>query len=157
MTLGISVRIDITEARRALEQLGEIATGRNLEVALVAGALPIMNAAKANAHVITGTLRRSLHIGGHADLAPGFDPSEGYSDIGGNEVADLTARVFVGTNLVYARREEYGFVGRDSLGRLYNQPPHPYLRPAFDDNEELATREVEDVFALLNARALAGI
>lgn len=27
------------------------------------------------------------------------------------------------------KRLEYGFVGRDSLGRLYHQPPFPHIRP----------------------------
>lgn len=29
-----------------------------------------------------------------------------------------------------ARRLEYGFVGVDSLGRMYSQPPYPHFRPA---------------------------
>ncbi len=29
-----------------------------------------------------------------------------------------------------ARRIELGFQGKDSLGRVFNQPPFPYLRPA---------------------------
>jgi hypothetical protein len=33
----------------------------------------------------------------------------------------------------YYRRLELGFVGRDSIGRRYNQPPYPYMRPARDD------------------------
>lgn len=28
------------------------------------------------------------------------------------------------------RRLEYGFYGTDSLGRVYNQPPFPHIRPA---------------------------
>jgi len=38
----------------------------------------------------------------------------------------------VGTNAVQGRRLEYGFVGSDSLGRHYSQPPYPHVRPAFD-------------------------
>jgi hypothetical protein len=30
----------------------------------------------------------------------------------------------------YARRRELGFVGTDSLGRFYSDPPMPYMRPA---------------------------
>lgn len=33
----------------------------------------------------------------------------------------------------YYRRLELGFVGRDSIGRRYNQPPYPFMRPALDD------------------------
>lgn len=30
----------------------------------------------------------------------------------------------------YGRRLELGFVGTDSLGRRYNQPPYPFMKPA---------------------------
>lgn len=36
----------------------------------------------------------------------------------------------VGPTMVYSRRLELGFTGTDSLGRVFNQPPYPYLRPA---------------------------
>lgn len=39
-------------------------------------------------------------------------------------------RVRVFTDHPAARRLEKGFVGRDSLGRQYNQPPFPHLMPA---------------------------
>ena len=32
--------------------------------------------------------------------------------------------------VVYARRIELGFQGKDSLGRVFNQSPFPYLSPA---------------------------
>jgi len=38
----------------------------------------------------------------------------------------------VGTNKPQARRLEFGFVGEDSLGRLYNQPPYPHVGPALE-------------------------
>ena len=50
----------------------------------------------------------------------------------------------VGTDVIYARRVEFGFSGADRLGRIYNQPPNPYFRPAFDDNVERVKREMED-------------
>ncbi|MFI6054079.1 HK97 gp10 family phage protein [Streptomyces violascens] len=36
----------------------------------------------------------------------------------------------VGTNKPQARRLEYGFVGADSLGRVYDQQPYPHVGPA---------------------------
>ncbi|QLJ06738.1 HK97 gp10 family phage protein (plasmid) [Streptomyces sp. NEAU-sy36] len=36
----------------------------------------------------------------------------------------------IGTDLPYGRRLEFGFVGMDSLGRNYNQPPFPHVQPA---------------------------
>ncbi|UQA93704.1 HK97 gp10 family phage protein [Streptomyces halobius] len=38
----------------------------------------------------------------------------------------------VGTAARQARRLEFGFVGVDSLGRHFNQPPYPHLGPAVD-------------------------
>ncbi|RSO03238.1 hypothetical protein DMH18_38305 [Streptomyces sp. WAC 06783] len=38
----------------------------------------------------------------------------------------------VGTSAPQARRPEFGFVGADSLGRHYAQPPFPHLGPAVD-------------------------
>lgn len=39
----------------------------------------------------------------------------------------------VGPCVVYAARVEYGFVGEDSLGRLFNQAAQPYLTPAAEE------------------------
>jgi hypothetical protein len=36
----------------------------------------------------------------------------------------------VGTNKPQGRRLEFGFVGTDSIGRHYDQPPYPHFRPA---------------------------
>ncbi|MEV6146432.1 HK97 gp10 family phage protein [Streptomyces sp. NPDC051992] len=38
----------------------------------------------------------------------------------------------IGTNAPQGRRLEFGFVGPDSLGRVYNQPPFPHVGPAID-------------------------
>ncbi len=37
-----------------------------------------------------------------------------------------------GTDRVQANRLEYGFVGTDSRGRTYDQPPYPHHGPAVD-------------------------
>lgn len=37
---------------------------------------------------------------------------------------------FVSNQSEQTRRLEYGFVGVDSLGRMYNQPPYPHFAPA---------------------------
>ena len=38
----------------------------------------------------------------------------------------------VGTDAPFGRRLELGFVGVDSIGRNYNQPPYPHFGPAWD-------------------------
>ncbi len=76
--------------------------------------------------VKTGTLRRDIHVE--------------MSEEGGHPVA------LVGTNQPQARRLEKGFIGRDSLGRLYNQAPQPRWRPAFDHNKAKYERMAKGVF-----------
>lgn len=39
-------------------------------------------------------------------------------------------RIVAAYTMEYARRLEYGFVGTDSLGRTYNQPPRAWTRKA---------------------------
>ncbi|MFG2022309.1 HK97 gp10 family phage protein [Streptomyces sp. NPDC048825] len=39
----------------------------------------------------------------------------------------------VGTNKPQARRLEFGFIGADSLGRVFNQPPYPHVGPAVEE------------------------
>lgn len=63
-------------------------------------------------HVLSGRLRQSIS---HMIL---------------RETMRVIARI--GTNVIYARRLELGFVGTDSLGRNIHQGPRPYLRPALD-------------------------
>jgi hypothetical protein len=40
------------------------------------------------------------------------------------------AECTIGTNAPQGRRLEFGFVGVDSIGRHYNQPPFPHVQPA---------------------------
>ncbi len=124
--------------QRKLDALGHATRGQMLERAVVAGALLIQNAAKEGTPFRTGTLRRSIHIGGHDDLNPDgvsgkIDPPE--------VTADRVA-VFVGTDVEYARRVEYGFEGDDVLGRTYHQPAQPYLRPAVDETRREVVQEI---------------
>lgn len=46
------------------------------------------------------------------------------------------AVALVHTNRPQAARLEYGFVGRDVLGRYYNQPPYPHWAPAAKGMQE---------------------
>jgi HK97 gp10 family phage protein len=72
-----------------LKQLGEVASQRNLELAVTAGALPIQNAAKDNAPMKTRTLSRSIH-----------------TEVTESDESHATATV--GTDLVYAAIQEFG-------------------------------------------------
>lgn len=74
----------------------------------------------------TGTLRRSVHV----EMT-----SEGLKQV-----------ALIGTDQPQARRLERGFVGKDSLGRLYNQAPQPRWRPAWDHNLPKYERILKGVF-----------
>jgi HK97 gp10 family phage protein len=97
-----------------------------LENIVSVGAFPIENEAKALAPVKTGTLMRSIH-----------------TEI---EVASPTrATAKIGPSVPYGARLEYGFVGTDSLGRHYNQGPHPYMRPAFESKKQESLDEMKSM------------
>lgn len=109
-----------TELELAIKKAGDAFTPRVLLTAMRAGALLVQNEAKARAPWITRTLIRSI----------------------GQEPLPEQLAVKVGTNVPYAARIEYGFVGVDKLGRRYNQPAQPYLRPALAMNREEINRIV---------------
>lgn len=59
-------------------------------------------------------------------IAPGAPES-----LSGVERTDTKVIGTVGTDVVYARRLELGFVGIDAAGRNVHQGPRPYLRPGW--------------------------
>lgn len=110
------------ELVRKLDALTDAVAGSVLQAAVASGGLLVQNDAKRRAPYKTGTLRRSIH-----------------SEVSGNR-DQATAEI--GTDAPYAARLEYGFDGKDVLGRTYHQSPRPYLRPALDENADLAAREI---------------
>jgi len=116
----------VKELQKNLEKLGDEFT-RKLEAATRAGALVVQNDAKQRAPYRTGTLRRSIH-----------------TEITSRKYNQVEA--LVGTDVEYAQRIEMGFSGVDSLGRRFNQPPNPYLRPALDENQDAVQKEIANVF-----------
>lgn len=133
------------ELARQLARLEDAVRGKMLLRALVSGALLVSNEAKTNAPFLSGNLRRSIHIGGE-----GVGGETTGTDIGGQTSGKDFAEVQVGTNVEYAARQEFGFSGADSLGRVYHQPARPYLRPALESTRgEVQTEIVGAVRALL--------
>ncbi|MBA7558320.1 hypothetical protein ES705_51119 [subsurface metagenome] len=94
--------------------------------------------------VDTGRLRASISSNWTGSgMAKGKVKSPAEADDGvGQPTKELTG--VVGSNVVYARRLELGFVGADSLGRIYNQLPRPYLRPALHKNEKKIAKLLKD-------------
>lgn len=57
----------------------------------------------------------------------------------------LTTTSTNGTNLPQGRRLEFGFVGTDSLGRVYDQQPYPHAGPAFDEIAPQFLKAIEKI------------
>lgn len=108
-----------------LQQLDRAAQGSALENAATAGILPIQNEAIRLAPYESGNLSRSIHT-------ETVEKSSHYVE---------TA---TGTDVEYAARQEFGFSDTDSLGREYNQPAHPYMRPAYDTKHKEAENETKN-------------
>lgn len=104
--------------------------GQYLRGAVLGGLLPIQNEAVAIVVKKEGNLGRSIHS---EILDTGPYSCEGYT----------------GTDLDYARRIELGFDDVDSLGRVYNQVPQPYMRPAYDTKRQEAIDEVAAILRVL--------
>lgn len=112
------------ELARKLAALSDAVAGNVLAAAVRSGGNLVMNDAKRLAPYRTGTLRRSIHVE--------VEAGKGH------------AEASVGTDVPYGARIEFGFDGKDSLGREYHQPPRPYLRPALDENMDTAAQEIGD-------------
>lgn len=115
------------------KRLDKAAQGNALEKAATTGILPIQNEAIVLVAKDTGTLARSIH-------SETIEKSTHYVE------------VTTGTDVEYARRIEFGFMQADSLGRHYNQPAQPYMRPAFDTKKPAAVADTRAALVdLINA------
>lgn len=121
------------ELKEKLKQLAKAAQGSTLLHAAQAGILPIQNEAIKLVAKKEGDLSRSIHT-------ETLKSSNTY------------AEVATGTDKEYAARIEFGFMQADSLGRHYNQPAQPYMRPAHDTKSSEAVKETKAALLdLLNA------
>lgn len=137
---------------RTFARMGQAARGQVLEAALASGGQLIANAAKNNAPVITGNLKRSIHVGGHADAEMGSTTEADFAgatgstgtDIGGASSGPNRAAVIIGTNVEYARFIEEG------TSRMAAQP---FLQPALDETKTAALAEVKRALKILVTKA----
>lgn len=115
----MDVTVDV-DAKPTIGQLTALASNADQRVRAIVRHHGFMLQAQVMAHAsgrpgpraVTGDYRRSIAL-----------------NIGSS--ADGTITATVGTNKLQARRLEFGFVGVDSLGRHYFNPPLPHFRPAF--------------------------
>ena len=116
------------ELAKAFSALADDIKGPALEAATRAAALPVLNQVRitvpegGRTPYKTGTYRRGFHM----------------------ETVEKTSErctVIVGNDQPQGPRLEFGFVGADKLGRVYNQAPRPHIRPALDENRGAAVDE----------------
>lgn len=96
-----------------------------LDAIVGVGALPIETEAKRLAPIVTGALRQSIR-------------TESV------RVSATSALAKIGPHVPYGARIEFGFVGPDSLGRVYHQAPEPYMRPAYETKKQEAHDAMRD-------------
>lgn len=150
----MAARIEIKGQASLKAKLQRMVTGvqgHELEDSVVAGAVPVMEAAKRYAPKHEDALTHSIHIGGHEELAGDYDGNypRGTATVPAPDVAPNTVSVYVGTDIVYGAQKEYGgtitaknaprLVWQDYSGNWHSavsvyQNPQPYLRPALDES-----------------------
>lgn len=168
------IKITMVGLRSRIEEVDELqrrVTGKQLMPAVISGTLLILNRAKELAPYLAGHLKRSLHIGGYSRLSPGFDTSQGYSDIGGKVETVNEAKVEMGTNIIYGPIQEFGgiiraknkpyLVFRTKDGAWHSVksvqiPAHPYIRPSFDEKQDACVKEISDALDVMIAKAGLG-
>jgi hypothetical protein len=133
----------VPELMRRLRQLGpefELAASRG---AVVPTALAIHGGYRsrltAQNAVDTGRLRNSVAIAEEEEVlasnsATATGRNEGNKQAP-NMIRDGMLTALIGTNVQYAKRIEFGFVGTDALGRTYNQAARPSLVPAAEEQQ----------------------
>ena len=95
---------------------------------------------------LTGNLARSLlaQIGSQVQISEA-------KDFAGTDVGIIAAtailgdEVFLGYQAKYARRQNFGFVGADSLGRVYNQTGNHFVERAITMWPQIVDQAVKDV------------
>lgn len=91
--------------------------------------------------------------GGEGGVGGEIGPRAITGDLRRSVTVEIDATATGVSALVYSNepqvlRLELGFVGTDSLGRHYDQPPYPAWRPAFDDLQERYAAEIAGLAAL---------
>lgn len=81
-------------------------------------------------NVVSGSLRRSIKLIPESPFSTGVGQWQ----------------VSIAPTLIYGRRIELGFHGADSLGRVYDQPGFPFLKPGFDKALPILPRIFRDTW-----------
>ncbi len=135
---------------RKFKALELAAQSQVLETVLVAGALPVQNEWKRLAPhnagspptkqptKSTGSYRRSIHIGGHTELAPDFEGQDMGSRHQGRSPG--RAHIAIGTNITDPPYPKYLEDGTSKMAA------RPSAGPAFEATKDEAVKEMGEAF-----------
>lgn len=150
----MGIKLTVIGAREASAAIGAVAqsiAGHQLLLAVKAGAAIVQMAAKEKVPRRTSTLMRSIIVGEE-------------------EVKATAASVRVGPSEPYGKHVEYGTgiyaeggkgrqtpwrfkTGDGSWVTTRGQRPQPFMRPAWDENQDKAIAEIKDILAELVNKA----
>lgn len=100
---------------------------------------------------LTGNLARSLVASTEGMPKTSTAPAVG-SNVGVVAATlNFNQPVWLGYQAVYARRRNYGFVGADVLGRVFNEPGDYFVEGAIANWQQIVARAVADVKATAGA------
>lgn len=100
----------------------------------------------------TGNLARSLTAS-----TTGMPKTSASFTVGGNIGAiaatlRLDQPVWLGYQAIYARRQNYGYVGADSRGRVYNQQGHYFVEAAIANWQQIVAQAAAELQASVESR-----
>ncbi len=102
----------------------------------------------------TGNLARSLMAStqGMPQGAEGAAVFLKDQDVGAvTATLDLDQPIWIGYQAIYARRQNYGFVGADSLGRIYNQAGSYFVEGAIANWQQIVAKAVAELQSAVEA------
>ena len=105
-----------------------------------------------NIPFLTGNLSRSLLASTSSMPSVGGPKQEYVGQDVGAVTATLTPKqtVWIGYQAIYARRLNYGFVGSDSKGRVYNQQGLYFVEKAIAEWPAIVRRAASEIKASVN-------
>lgn len=66
---------------------------------------------------------------------------------------ELGQPVWIGYQAIYARRQNYGFVGADSLGRVYNQAGSYFVEGAIANWQQIVAKAAAELQSAVEAKS----
>lgn len=125
---------------------------RNRSIEILAAEMTKTRAQGGRVPFLTGNLARSILAStqGMPDQSEGPFPGSNVGLVTATLTADQP--IWIGYQAVYARRMNYGFVGADSLGRVYNQSGYHFVEGAIAEWGNIVARAAKELQSSVESR-----